>query len=542
MRVNQRIAALLARLAEGVYEKEEELALALLSSLAGESVFLLGPPGVAKSLVARRLKFAYKGAKSFEYLMSRFSTPDEIFGPVSISRLKDSDRYERLTQNYLPSAEVVFLDEIWKAGPSIQNALLTVLNEKVYRNGEEEIHVPIKALVSASNELPEKGHGLEALWDRFLVRLYVHGVRNKDSFHAMICATHSAYEDSVPEAHKICDGEYRAWSREIDAVSVPENILDVIEAVRSRAVQPEHGEKAARGGMYISDRRWRKIVRLLRASAFFNGRSEVDLMDCFLIKHCIWSQTDEIEDASRIVHEAVGAHGYLAPLRLRETKDELAAFRREVEDSTHIGEHKEASPTASPADGGVLPGGGADYYELAGYPNAHNELLSHAIAGEDFSRLDTEARILRLYYRHRATGKIMHTQAVRMAKAQAASHVIINGGEYEVKFPAGAAPEKRKPPSGLEEAWDKRIQAFLGRAREMRETLCGLRARRAAGSGEHLFVPKEAQGVVEAHLDMLRKETEKLEIEIRGLRNSYKKIGAPGARLREKEAPANQYG
>jgi len=105
------------------------LALALLSSIAGESIFLLGSPGVAKSLIARRLKYAYKDVKVFEYLMSRFSTPDEIFGPVALSKLKD-DKYERIVKNYLLATDVVFLDEIWKAGPSIQHALLTILNEQ----------------------------------------------------------------------------------------------------------------------------------------------------------------------------------------------------------------------------------------------------------------------------------------------------------------------------------------------------------------------------------------------------------------------------
>ena len=145
MNVKQKITELLQRLNDGVYEKEEIVALSFLSSVAGESIFLLGAPGVAKSLIARRLKYAYKDGNSFDYLMSRFSTPDEIFGPVSISKLQDEDKYERIVKNYLPSATVVFLDEIWKAGPSIQNALLTVLNEKVYRNGEQEIKVPMKA-------------------------------------------------------------------------------------------------------------------------------------------------------------------------------------------------------------------------------------------------------------------------------------------------------------------------------------------------------------------------------------------------------------
>ena len=108
-----RIASLLQQLNERVFEKEHIVALALLSAVAGESIFLLGPPGVAKSMVGRRLKLAFRNASAFEYLMSRFSTPDEIFGPVSISKLKDEDTYERIVDGYLPSATIAFLDEIW---------------------------------------------------------------------------------------------------------------------------------------------------------------------------------------------------------------------------------------------------------------------------------------------------------------------------------------------------------------------------------------------------------------------------------------------
>ena len=103
----ERFKLLLREMNRGIYEKETEISLSLLAALAGESIILLGPPGVAKSMVARQLKNAFRDAHSFEYLMSRFSTPDEIFGPVSIQKLKTSDTYERAVDGYLPTADVV---------------------------------------------------------------------------------------------------------------------------------------------------------------------------------------------------------------------------------------------------------------------------------------------------------------------------------------------------------------------------------------------------------------------------------------------------
>lgn len=181
--MRNRILRILEHMSNGTFERDEVIALSLLSALSGESIFLLGLPGVGKSMVARRLKSAFSDAKVFEYLMSRFSTPDEIFGPVSISRLKNHDTYERITTGYLPEAEIVFLDEIWKAGPAIQNALLTVLNERIYLNGNRELKLPLKGVIAASNELPAKDEGLEALWDRFLLRYIVEPIASREKFY-----------------------------------------------------------------------------------------------------------------------------------------------------------------------------------------------------------------------------------------------------------------------------------------------------------------------------------------------------------------------
>ena len=329
----ERFKQLLGEMNRGIYEKETEISLSLLAALAGESIILLGPPGVAKSMVARQLKTAFRDARSFEYLMSRFSTPDEIFGPVSIQKLKTSDTYERAVVGYLPTADVVFLDEIWKAGPAIQNTLLTVINEKIFRNGNREMHLPLKLLVAASNELPAKGEGLEALWDRFVIRIESRPIKLEKNFRAMLleaptdflgptdftdstdssgsmgkCGfTDSAdFSDSTDFSDlKITAEEYAEWAEKICKISVKEEVLDAISAIRKSLRAVNVDEAAERRNIYVSDRRWKNIVRLLRTSAFMQDREEVDICDLLPIYHCLWQEPEERDAIRSIVIRAL---------------------------------------------------------------------------------------------------------------------------------------------------------------------------------------------------------------------------------------------
>ena len=328
----ERFKLLLQEMNRGIYEKNTEISLSLLAALAGESVILLGPPGVAKSMVARQLKTAFRDARSFEYLMSRFSTPDEIFGPVSIQKLKTSDTYERAVEGYLPTADVVFLDEIWKAGPAIQNTLLTVINEKIFRNGNREMHLPLKLLVAASNELPAKGEGLEALWDRFVIRIESRPIKLEKNFRAMLLESHADFSrstrvlghaDFADNADfsgsmgksgstdfsdlKITAEEYAEWAEKICKIGVKEEVLDAISAIRKSLRAVNVDEAAERRNIYVSDRRWKNIVRLLRTSAFMQDREEVDICDLLPIYHCLWQEPEERDAIRSIVIRALFA-------------------------------------------------------------------------------------------------------------------------------------------------------------------------------------------------------------------------------------------
>ena len=310
----ERFKLLLQEMNRGIYEKETEISLSLLAALAGESIILLGPPGVAKSMVARQLKTAFRDAQSFEYLMSRFSTPDEIFGPVSIQKLKTSDTYERAVEGYLPTADVVFLDEIWKAGPAIQNTLLTVINEKIFRNGNREMHLPLKLLVAASNELPAKGEGLEALWDRFVIRIESRPIKLEKNFRAMLLEVkseergvkkQSSATEGKANSNAITAEEYAEWTERIGKIGVKIEVLDAISAIRKSLRAVNVDEAAERRNIYVSDRRWKNIVRLLRTSAFMQDREEVDICDLLPIYHCLWQEPEERDAIRNIVIRAL---------------------------------------------------------------------------------------------------------------------------------------------------------------------------------------------------------------------------------------------
>ncbi len=301
--LSERISKLASALSDGVYEREHTIKICLLAALAGESVFLLGPPGIAKSLIAKRLIQAFDNSSYFEYLMTRFSTPEEVFGPLSIQELKDNGRYLRLTQGYLPTAQVVFLDEIWKAGPAILNTLLTVVNEKTFKNGSDIERVPMRLLVSASNELPDEDSGLDALYDRMLMRVFVNRIQNKQNFKAMLTVG-TPQEAYISEGLAITDEEYYSWQTQLDTLLLSNDVFEKLFKLKTmleQAAQERMSERAEE--MYVSDRRWKKAVKLLKASAFFNGRDSINPLDLLLLQDCLWNSPESLTIVKDVVRQ-----------------------------------------------------------------------------------------------------------------------------------------------------------------------------------------------------------------------------------------------
>lgn len=349
-KTHDRIQKLIELIGNGLYEKDEAVRLGLLTALAGESMFMLGAPGCAKSMVTRRIKEAFvsegdEKVKYFETLLNQFTTPEEVFGNISLKALNGElpetngkEEYRRLIEGMLPEADIAFLDEIWKASPAILNTLLTIINERKFHNGSKVMKVPLKGLFAASNELPAKNKGLEALYDRFIFRVLVDFIHDEEDFFEMISQP-SADEFTLSEDEKellVTSKELKEWAKEIDKVTLSEVSKNVISAIRKEMIlqneKMTEEDKKNCEEFEVGDRRWKKIAHILKTSAFLNDRDEVDLMDCSLIENCIWGTEKQQKLAREIVEKCLKENGISCDSAIEDIEEQIKLLKTKIDD------------------------------------------------------------------------------------------------------------------------------------------------------------------------------------------------------------------
>jgi MoxR-like ATPase len=266
-------------------ERRETVAALAASVIARRHVVLVGPPGTAKSSLIRDLAAGMGGLRFFSWLLTEFSVPEELFGPLDIAAL-EKGQYRRLTAGKLPEAELAFVDEVFKAGPAILNTFLSVMQERLFYNDSQPIQCPLVSLIGASNETPADKQELEALWDRFTVRLQVGYVREPANFVQMLTG-------STGQTAQILDRADLAAAQEAAAkVAVPGAVLDTV--VRLRQALSDQGIGA-------SDRRYKESLDLLRAAAFLDGRGEVAEDDLLILQHVLWHDPAQAQEVARLV-------------------------------------------------------------------------------------------------------------------------------------------------------------------------------------------------------------------------------------------------
>ena len=297
-----RILAVRQDLNNNLLERETAIEAALLVLLCRAHLLLLGPPGTAKSLLVRNVCERLEKSQYFELLLSRFSVPEQVAGPLSLAAL-EQDKYLRVTSGTLIEAHIGFLDEIFKANSAILNSLLTLINERVYHEGGQVISVPLLSLFGASNETPEDD-SLNALYDRFLLRFTVPYLADDDSMRKLL-----ALSPAKPSA--------TITLKDLEAAQKQVQILPLTDDAREAIIAIKHGLEEE--GIAASDRRWQACATLVRAKAYLEGEQQTSSDHAEILTHALWAEPSQIRVVERVVSKVAN------PLNLEAVELEDAA-------------------------------------------------------------------------------------------------------------------------------------------------------------------------------------------------------------------------
>lgn len=288
MTPREKLLALRDELQQAFLERGELIDGALAALLAARNLLIVGPPGTAKSMLADELCRRIEGARYFQWLLTRFTAPEELFGAVSLKGLEQDD-YRRVTTHKLPEAHIAFLDEVFKANSSILNSILSIINERRFHNGQRVHQVPLITLFGASNELPEDDE-LTALYDRFLLRFTVGYIEEDFRFLRML-------ETPPPEARvRLTLEELTALQQAADQQEVPARVRRALGEVRRRL-----GKKQ----IVASDRRYRQSLALLKAHSYLAGDPQVTDRSLLFLEHALWREPSEQDEVRSTIREVV---------------------------------------------------------------------------------------------------------------------------------------------------------------------------------------------------------------------------------------------
>ncbi|TPV92585.1 MAG: ATPase [Myxococcales bacterium FL481] len=293
--ISERLRTAARELEQDFLGKEEVIRLLFVSAVAGEHLVMIGPPGTAKSALARRFASSID-AKYFDYLLTRFTEPNEIFGPVDIQAFREGD-YRRRIEGMLPTAEIAFLDEVFKANSAILNSLLSVLNTRRYMHGGHVIEVPLISMFAASNEVPSDD-ALAAVFDRFLLRVRVDYL---DSYHFRGLLQKGASLEAKL-ATRLAP-KPRTTVAASDLETMTRHVAERLQSIEEEFLATFKGLvfQIRSEGVALSDRRVVKLLKLFVASAAFDGRDTVNDADFFVLRH-VWNTPEQEE----ILREIVG--------------------------------------------------------------------------------------------------------------------------------------------------------------------------------------------------------------------------------------------
>lgn len=307
----QKVQDLRLAMKSALLERDNVVDGMLVALISREMMFLLGTPGTAKSLACEILCNAI-GGNYFSWLMSKFSTPEEIFGPYSLKALGE-DKYVRVTTGKLPEADLAFLDEFWKGSSAILNTMLPVINERVYHSGSGPQKVPLQTCFVASNEIPSSEE-LSAMYDRFALRFVVEQLKDEDNFRKLLEGNFRKVQ--IPKISKAELAEAQADAAQLQMASdAIEKMIELRRAVNEK-------------GIYISDRKWTQAVNVIKAFAYLEGHASVEVEDLVILENVLWHSPEQIPEIRTLVRKLCNPVAEIVQRNIDAAQDVMSQYKK----------------------------------------------------------------------------------------------------------------------------------------------------------------------------------------------------------------------